>query len=995
MPHSLSSCPNTEVLRRLTVGLIPAADAGPLEQHLSSCERCVQTLHGLKASDTLTDALPCGDAVLGRLGGEEVRGLVQRLEAMALAAAEVSAGPEDEELTALAERLPGYRVLRRLGAGGMGVVYQVENLALGRMEALKVMKAHLADNKDARRRFLREAQAMAKVKHEHVVIVYHVVDDPQSPYLTMELLDGETLEDRLQREKRLPAPEVTRIGREIAEGLAAAHDHGLIHRDVKPGNVWLEGERGHVKILDFGLARVADGGAHLTHSGAIVGTPAYMAPEQAGGKVLDARCDLFSLGSVLYRMATGEPAFRGEGMMAVLKAVAEHQPPAPCDLDPNLSALVMRLLEKDPANRPASAREVVERFRDLERRPVVPTKPAAQPGAGGKKRGPRRLWFIAAAAAIVLLALVPVGVLYGPTLVRIVADKGVIVIETDDKDVEVTVKGQSAILIDHQTNREIEITAGDKEIEVTEKPNGLHLFTKKFTLTRGGTEIVRVHEETAKANASNNPAAKPSAEEITNSIGMKFRLIQPGKFLMGSPKDEQGRDDNEGPQHEVEITKPFYMGAYPVTRGQFEAFTKDTNYKTEPERDGVGGEGYNATSQTAEFDPKYSWRDPGFTQGDDHPVIDVTWNDAVRFCKWLSRKEDKVYELPTEAEWEYACRAGTTTRYWCGDRDADLEGAANIADVSLKRAYKNLVTTAWDDGYPFTSPVGKFRPNPWGLYDMHGNVWQWCADGYDKSYYDHSPKQDPKCEGAAMGRVSRGGSYFDPPRLSRAAYRTAFEAFIPFNHLGFRVVMRPDEAPLKGLSDDASAQFTPAEQLDLAWRWFGAGFNDAAERAGTRAIELDPKFADAYIFRSQCRIRQGRNEEAIADADAACRLAPGSAFAFNVRGWAHNNEGELDKALADYNESLRLDPRALASLFMRGGVYARKGDWDHALADLDRFIKEEPLNPAGYSLRAAIYAKKGDLAKAKADWEKAVELNPRLANTPFPTIPDEWEKPPE
>src|SRR5262249_27717391 len=155
-------------------------------------------------------------------------------------------------------------------------------------------------------RFLREARAVAALKHHHIVTIYQVGEDRGVPFLAMEFLEGEPLDARLQRETRLAVPEVLRIGREIAEGLAAAHERGLIHRGIKPANVWLEGEKGVAKLLDFGLARSAGDGTQLTTAGAIVGTPAYMAPEQATGGGVDARCDLFSLGCVLYRLCTGE-----------------------------------------------------------------------------------------------------------------------------------------------------------------------------------------------------------------------------------------------------------------------------------------------------------------------------------------------------------------------------------------------------------------------------------------------------------------------------------------------------------------------------------------------------------------------------------------------------------------------------------------------------------------------------------------------------------------
>jgi predicted Zn finger-like uncharacterized protein len=277
--------------------------------------------------------------------------------------------------------------------------------------------------------------------------------------------------------------------------------------------------------------------------------------------------------------------------------------------------------------------------------------------------------------------------------------------------------------------------------------------------------------------------------DVTNSIGMKLKLIKPGKFLMGSPKEEIGRDDNEGPQHEVEITKAFYMGAYPVTKGQFAAFVNDAGYQTEAEKDGKGGHGVNLATAKWEVKSEYIWRHPGFPQGDDHPVVDVSWNDATAFCAWLSKKEGKTYELPTEAEWEYACRAGTTTRFWCGDADESLKGNANIADASLKEKSPGYtLAVPWYDYYAFTSPVGSFKANPWGLYDMNGNVQQWCADGFDP--YQEGPIKDPIGKDRGNGRVLRGSSWFNAPGYCRSARRHGYDPAIRFVNHGFRVVLK-------------------------------------------------------------------------------------------------------------------------------------------------------------------------------------------------------------
>jgi serine/threonine protein kinase len=254
----------------------------------------------------------------------------------------------------------------------MGVVFLAEDLHLKRWVALKVMRPSLAASDDFHRRFLREAQLTAAIEHEHIVPVYQVGEDRGVPFLAMKLLRGEILEDRLRRTGgRLPLPEVLRIGREIAEGLTAAHAQRLIHRDIKPANIWLEAGQDRVKIVDFGLARGSGSDATFTQAGTVIGTPAYMAPEQANAQEVDARCDLFSLGAVLYRTATGILPFGGKDTLSVLSALATLTPEPPYRLVPSLprafSGLVMRLLAKDPADRPQSAREVVEAIKAIER----------------------------------------------------------------------------------------------------------------------------------------------------------------------------------------------------------------------------------------------------------------------------------------------------------------------------------------------------------------------------------------------------------------------------------------------------------------------------------------------------------------------------------------------------------------------------------------------------------------------------------------------------
>lgn len=276
-------------------------------------------------------------------------------------------------------RLGGYRVLSLLGHGGMAYVFLAEDIALQRRVALKVMKPDLDADMSGWPRFLREARIMAAVKHEHLVPVYQASEENGVIYLAMELLRGETLESRLSRHGPMSVPEALRLAHEIASGLAVIHQHGLIHRDIKPGNLWLESPADHVRILDFGLARFVNDDVNMTQSGAAVGTPAFMSPEQARGERLGPRSDLFSLGCVLYCLGTGVQPFWGENTLATLTALAiDH--PAPMDevnpdIPPAFADLVDRLLAKNPDDRPESAEAVIEELLAIaehphERRPT-------------------------------------------------------------------------------------------------------------------------------------------------------------------------------------------------------------------------------------------------------------------------------------------------------------------------------------------------------------------------------------------------------------------------------------------------------------------------------------------------------------------------------------------------------------------------------------------------------------------------------------------------
>jgi len=259
---------------------------------------------------------------------------------------------------------------------------------------------------------------------------------------------------------------------------------------------------------------------------------------------------------------------------------------------------------------------------------------------------------------------------------------------------------------------------------------------------------------------------------------------------MGSPDNDKDAEDDEKPQHRVRITRPFYLGVHEVTRGQFRRFVAETGYRTDAEKDGEGGWGWYEETKSFEKDAKYNWRNSGFEQTDDHPVGNVSWNDAVAFCEWLSRAEAQTYRLPTEAEWEYACRARTTAKYSTGDDPESPAIIGNVADRMAKAKYPGFGwAIAAQDGFVNTAPVGQFRSNPFGLYDMHGNVWEWCRDGYEADYYRRSPGVDPSGPTQAAQRVDRGGSWCSAPGDCRSAKREGRTPGDRFNGLGFRVAL--------------------------------------------------------------------------------------------------------------------------------------------------------------------------------------------------------------
>ncbi len=661
-------------------------------------------------------------------------------------------------------KLGAYEILELIGRGGMGIVLRGLDLKLNRIVAIKALVPEFAANAMSRKRFLREAQAAAAVSHDHVVTIHAVEDEAKVPYLVMECIIGQSLQQKIDRQGALQVTEILRIGMQIALGLTAAHKQGLIHRDIKPANILLENGVERVKITDFGLARAVDD-VGITQSGVIAGTPQYMSPEQAMGEPLDQRSDLFSLGSVLYTMCTGRAAFRADSTIAVIRRVCDDAPRPIRELNPEipewLVEVVERLLAKNPNDRYQTAAEVAN----------VLEQYLAQIQQLGMSSGHRMLVNrarVSKAGKPVKMAdwmLLPVFIAIMVGLILFVG------LRNFRFRVRPTAQTTPQVMAPHVAP----ITRPNSPPE-EQSPPGPPLAMAPFSA------------EQAAAHQTNWAKHLGVPVEFTNRLGMKFRLIPPGEFRMGSTPEELAElakdleqigasafdkfsASSSAPRHLVRLTQPYYIGQYEVTAAQYQQFAE-------------------ATRHTLEKPPeaKMFWRD-FVTEGqaDKQPVVGLSWNDAQAFCRWLSTRDRLTYDLPTEAQWEYACRAGTQTLWTSGDDVSKLESQA-IYGLS---------------GTPAPALIGLKAANPFGVYDMHGNANEWCLDWHVRDFYARSPLEEPACldqpGDPASGRVSRGGSWNAEAWWSRSAVRSYDFPAAPANPKGFRVVIRgrltPPEQP--------------------------------------------------------------------------------------------------------------------------------------------------------------------------------------------------------
>jgi len=357
---------NVTRLGQFLGGDLSEHDEQLLTEHLDECQNCRDQLDSIAADRaSWSEAKELLGDEFDSPGCAESRGTSHRQGSLQIEQVLAQLAPTDDPYSL--GRIGGYEVTGIVGSGGMGVVLKAHDRSLNRLVAVKVMAPHLATSGSARQRFAQEAKAAAAVLHPNVIAIHGVSNDQALPYLVMPYVRGASLQKRIDDEGQLPTLDILRIGSQVAAGLAAAHEQGLVHRDIKPANILLELGIERVTITDFGLARAVDDAA-ITRSGVIAGTPQYMSPEQARGEVIDARSDLFSLGSLLYAMCTGHSPFRAETSYGVLHRITHDSPRPICEIKSNippwLEHIVLKLLSKSPDERFESAEEVAQVLED-------------------------------------------------------------------------------------------------------------------------------------------------------------------------------------------------------------------------------------------------------------------------------------------------------------------------------------------------------------------------------------------------------------------------------------------------------------------------------------------------------------------------------------------------------------------------------------------------------------------------------------------------------
>src|SRR5579859_6278662 len=626
-----------------------------------------------------------------------------------------------------------FRLVRRLGAGGMGTVFLAEQIAVGnRPVALKILLRKLIDDPEFLLRFQNEAASTGRIHHANVVTIYESGQaDDGSPYIAMEYLDGESLRQALTRRGSFPIAECASIIGQAARGLNAAHKLGIIHRDLKPDNIFLtRGDEGEivVKVVDFGIAKLRESATH-TMTGTVLGTPAYMSFEQASGmksEELDARSDVYSLGVVAYEMLTGRVPFHSDTPLGyVRKHLSEEPPPFRAAkpglaASPELEAVVMKALAKDRDARFSSVMEFARAFACAAQASqpaasdvALPSTKIVRPAAGAVHEPPPTPLSAAPRAESGGPEASPTS----PPVPR----------QEDARARPAPPHGVPPFANVRQSGepkkkpKKISMAFWIGLAFVAVLALGYYVQIKRRWIEPIFWPITKVTAGPAKVNAKD---------------GLKYVWIPPGTFMMGCSPGDSECDAAEKPAHQVTITNGFWMGQTEVTVGAYKRFAAATR-RPMPDAPTFNG----------------GWVD------DSMPIVNVNWNDAHDYCAWAGAR------LPTEAEWEYAARGGSAGAH-----------------------YGNVDEIAWciNNSRGRTHEVAQKRANGFGLFDVLGNVWEWVNDWYDQNYYQSSPSQDPPGPASGNERILRGGSWGDYPRDDRVSNRVGVNATDRDTSGGFR-----------------------------------------------------------------------------------------------------------------------------------------------------------------------------------------------------------------